>query len=60
MDGDRERQLEPGQRVAIRVERDGPFVIDPAKTLSEAADQGLYEGHTHWHDHRDEGGMQCC
>lgn len=60
MDGDRERNLETGQRVQVRVERDGPFVIDPARTLSEAARLGLYERHTHWHDHRDEGGFECC
>ena len=60
MDGDRERKLEEGQTVRIRVERDGPFVIDPAKALSEAAQQGAYEGNAHWHDHRDDGGFECC
>ncbi len=60
VDGDRERKLEKGQNVQLRVERDGPFVIDPAQTLSEAARLGHYEGHTHWHDQRDEGGFECC
>ena len=60
MDGDRERSLADGQRVALRVERDGPWLIDPARTLREAALRGLYEGRPHWHDHRDDDGWECC
>ena len=52
-DGDRERALRDGQRAAIRIERDGPLVIDPARTLRAAAIAGAYSGRGHWHDHRD-------
>lgn len=60
LDGDRERNLADGQRVVMRVERDGPWLIDPARTLREAARRGLYEGRSDWHDHRDDGGLECC
>lgn len=66
-DGDRERALRDGQRATIRIERDGPFVIDPARTLRAAALAGAYSGRAHWHDHRDDhpdrhehSGPDCC
>jgi predicted polyphosphate/ATP-dependent NAD kinase len=33
LDGERERQLKPGQEARLTVRRDGPWVIDPARTL---------------------------
>ena len=60
-DGDRERALAPGQRAWLRIEREGPYVIDPGQTLREAATRGVYHGREHWHDHRDDaGGVECC
>lgn len=66
-DGDRERALRDGQRAAIRIERDGPRVIDPSRTLRAAAMAGAYRGRPHWHDHRDDApahhehtGKDCC
>lgn len=60
-DGDRERALRDGQRAVLRVERDGPFVIDPGRALQKAAEHGVYAGRGHWHDHRDDaGGADCC
>jgi hypothetical protein len=59
-DGDRERRLYAGQRAAVRIERDGPFVIDPARALRLAAARGVYVDRTHWHDHRDDAGLDCC
>ncbi len=60
-DGDRERPLADGQRATLRIERDGPWVIDPARALRRAAERGSYTGELHWHDHRDDGeGPDCC
>jgi hypothetical protein len=59
-DGDRERTLAPGQKAWLRVERDGPHVIEVEPTLREAAKRGLYLDASHWHDHRDEAGLDCC
>jgi hypothetical protein len=59
-DGDRERRLEPGQRAWLSVERDGPFVIDADATLRGAAERGVYLDRSHWHDHRDDVGLDCC
>lgn len=59
-DGDRERKLRDGQRAAIRIERDGPFVIDPGRALRLAATRGVYVNRGHWHDHRDASGFECC
>jgi len=59
-DGDRERRLRDGQRAAIRIERDGPFVIDPGRALRLAATRGVYVDRGHWHDHRDGSGFECC
>jgi NAD kinase len=41
-DGERERELRPGQRARLRVERSGPWVIDVARTLRRAARKGLF------------------
>jgi hypothetical protein len=59
-DGDRERKLAPGRRAWLRVERDGPFVIDAETTLAAAARRGVYLDRPHWHDHRDDAGFDCC
>ena len=60
-DGDRERTLEPGQRATLRVERDGPYVVDPARALMAAAEAGVYVDRGHFHDHRnDAAAIDCC
>ena len=61
-DGDRERVLEPGQKAYIRVERNGPHVIDVHKSLQLAAQRGLLTGHMHWKDNYDGAlqGIGCC
>lgn len=41
-DGERERVLKPGQRVRLRVERTGPWVIDVEATLHCAARLGSF------------------
>lgn len=42
LDGEREVTLHRGQRAQLSVLRDGPFVIDVARTLSLAACRGLF------------------
>jgi len=61
-DGDRERALAPGQTARLSVVRDGPRVIDVAKTLQLAAERGLYLDIDHFHDPLAEGGARfdCC
>lgn len=61
-DGDRERALAVGQTARLRVVRDGPRVIDVAKTLQLAAERGLYLDIDHFHDSLAEGGARfdCC
>ncbi len=59
-DGDRERALAPGQRAWLRVERDGPYVIDSSRTLAAGVQTGVYLDRGHWHDHRDGTGFDCC
>jgi hypothetical protein len=60
-DGDRERALAAGQRARLRVERDGPRVIDVDRTLAVAARAGHFVGREHWHDGIDAlGGLDCC
>jgi hypothetical protein len=60
-DGDRERALAPGERAELSVRRDGPFVIDVARTLALAAARGLYWDQPHVHEPSDEGeGPGCC
>jgi len=39
-DGERERVLAPGQRATLRVQRDGPWVIDVPRVLGRAAREG--------------------
>jgi hypothetical protein len=41
-DGDRRRVLGDGGRVCLRVERDGPNVIDVPAAMAAAAAEGLY------------------
>jgi predicted polyphosphate/ATP-dependent NAD kinase len=41
-DGERERTLQPGQHAHLTVQRDGPWVIDVAKTLGLAAASGAF------------------
>jgi hypothetical protein len=41
-DGDRRREVAAGAEVRFRVERDGPNVIDVARTMAEAARRGVY------------------
>lgn len=60
-DGDRERVLAPGEVARLRVERDGPWVIDTARALRLAAERGLYRDRPHWHDGADgPTGPGCC
>ena len=60
-DGDRERALAPGERAELRVVRDGPWVIDPARALALAAARGLFWDRPHVHDPSPEGnGPGCC
>jgi len=44
-DGERERVLKPGQQARLTVQRDGPWVIDVAKTLAHAAACGAFRVH---------------
>lgn len=41
-DGDRRRVLRDGMRVRLRVQRDGPHVIDVPRAMALAAERGLY------------------
>ncbi len=41
-DGDRRRRLAPGQKAWLRVERDGPLVLDATRVMAHAADVGTY------------------
>ena len=41
-DGERERVLRPGQGARLRVERDGPWVIDVERVLARAAEAGWF------------------
>ncbi|TDJ10976.1 MAG: ATP-NAD kinase [Deltaproteobacteria bacterium] len=59
-DGDRLRRLRPGERVRLRVERKGPWVIDVRQTLTAAAERGVFRDR-HWHDVIDESSrFDCC
>jgi hypothetical protein len=42
LDGERETHIESGRAVTIRVQRDGPRVVDIAKTVREAAARGFF------------------
>lgn len=60
-DGDREIVLQDGESAILRVVRDGPWVIDPGRTMIAAAEQGLYRDLGHWHDQRSGAtGAGCC
>lgn len=61
-DGDRERTLAPGQAAELWVERNGPRVIDVARTLTLAARAGRFVDRGHWHDGFDlaRGEIDCC
>ena len=61
-DGDRERQLAPGQRAWLRVVRSGPWVIDSRKALHLAAERELMLDLDHWFDAYDgvAGKSGCC
>jgi len=60
-DGDRSLELAPGERAELAVRRDGPFVIDVAKTLAVAAERGLYWDRPHVHEPGEGGhGPGCC
>lgn len=61
-DGDRQRRLEPGETLRLRVVRSGPRVIDEQRTLTRAAERGVYLDHRHWHDPGGSGGggFDCC
>jgi hypothetical protein len=61
-DGDRERALAAGQTARLRVERDGPRVIDVARALTLAARAGRFVDRGHWHDAFDaaRGEIDCC
>ena len=41
-DGERERSLRPGQKAWLRLERNGPRVIDTQQTLELAACRGVF------------------
>ena len=59
-DGDRERDLGQAGSASLRVERDGPFVVDEKRALTAAARRGSYLDRAHWHDHRDGTAFDCC
>lgn len=60
-DGDRERELAPGQQATLAVTRNGPRVIDPKLALRLAAERGLLLDLPHWVDPYDGGtGGGCC
>jgi hypothetical protein len=60
-DGDRSISLAPGERAELAVERDGPSVIDVARTLALAAERGLYWDRPHVHEPSEDGeGPGCC
>lgn len=42
LDGEREVTVRAGEQVAIRLNPEGPYVIDPQRVLAEAAQQGIF------------------
>jgi predicted polyphosphate/ATP-dependent NAD kinase len=42
LDGEREVTVRPGEQVAIRLNPQGPYVIDPQRVLAEAAQHGIF------------------
>jgi hypothetical protein len=59
-DGDRQRRLEPGEVLRLRVLRDGPHVIDVDRALLLAAERGVFRDRPHGHDAAGTGGFDCC
>jgi len=59
-DGDREVSLGAGDSMQACVRRDGPYVIDPGRTLLEAARGGLLEGRGNFQDGSDGVAIDCC
>ena len=59
-DGDRERDLAPGQEAHLWVERSGPQVVDVETALRAAAEKGSYREGRPWHDHRVKVSTGCC
>jgi hypothetical protein len=54
-DGDREIELGVGESATLCVVREGPWVIEPRRTLRAAAERGVFLDMGHWHDHRSHG-----
>ena len=42
LDGERELPVDALDKVKVRLERDGPHVVDINKTIREAAEQGFF------------------
>lgn len=42
LDGEREVTVRAGEQVAIRLNPEGPYVIDPQRVLAEAAQRGIF------------------
>jgi hypothetical protein len=42
LDGEREVTVRPGEQVAVRLNPEGPYVIDPQRVLAEAAQRGIF------------------
>jgi hypothetical protein len=59
-DGDRALALAEGEGATLRVERDGPWVIDVPRALAVAAERGLYWDRPHVHEPEAEGGGPGC
>jgi hypothetical protein len=59
-DGDREIVLTDDESAILRVTRSGPWVIDPSRAMTAAAQQGLLLDLGHWHDQRGGAGGSCC
>jgi hypothetical protein len=59
-DGDRTRALAPGETAELWVERTGPWVIDSARALRAAGEDGHFVGR-HFHDGLEQStGIGCC
>jgi len=59
-DGDRMRELAPGERADLWVDGEGPWVIDADRALRAAGQAGVFLDR-HFHDGLDQGGgVSCC